>query len=495
MRRLLFFGLICFCMQAKAQLMDWGTPQKVAARNFYCRFIGFNTDGYYYLRCRKPDFKSEVSLEKYSRTLTMEWSRQLNSSKVAEVLQKVMVMDRSIVVIRSQENYATGYTELSSRHISFDGDDQGGYNILFQIRSSSFYEDADADIFSFTVDQQANRFAISYVLQAEKKRAQVAYNVYGEEGSLVSSGGYPYAGKSSDFFLSSLMLKDGHLFALSCYHDESKKTPEEVYNYDVLVFSLENKDKISLIPLSMESKIQSDIEFYLDTARNKMLLVGFYSEKKSTSAAGVVFYTMPLDSPEKLTASFTPFSKELLTKIIGEKGSDKEKEMQDFVVHRLVPRSDGGIILVSECFYIEKQPYNSFTSGVQGIGAPQPMVRNVYNYDEVLVFSLNADGSVDWWQAISKNQNSVNDGGYNLSIATLVKKEHIHIFFNLNNKNSNEIMEYSISNDGKMTDKILLKSANYYIDFAPRQSRQIASGSILMPVMKDRKFNLLKLTY
>lgn len=48
--------------------------------------------------------------------------------------------------------------------------------------------------------------------------------------------------------------------------------------------------------------------------------------------------------------------------------------------------------------------------------------------DEVLIFSLDSNAFIDWWQVITKNQNSINDDGYNLSIATLVKKDMIYIF-------------------------------------------------------------------
>ncbi len=166
------------------------------------------------------------------------------------------------------------------------------------------------------------------------------------------------------------------------------------------------------------------------------------------------------------------------------------------MVNRIVPRSDGGLLLIAECFYIEKQAYNSYSSGIQGV-APQPttVFRNIYNYDEILVFSIEPNASIDWWQVITKNQNSVNDEGYNLSIASLVKKDKVYIFYNLNYHNSNEILEYSINSNGKMKNKILFKSTNYYIDFAPRQCHQIATGSMLIPLIKDRKFNLLKLTY
>ncbi len=485
---LLFVTLI-----TQAQLMDWGNPQKLASRNYYCKFIGFNNGGYYYLRCKKTDFRNDITIEKYSHGLTLLWSKAINNFRLNEVIQQVVLMQNKLLIISSEENFNTGLTELKTLALSFDGETGSEYSQLFQVKTSAFYDDDPADRFGIKLNQKKNILVVCYLTQGEKKHAVLNYNIFTESSVGIGSGGYAYANQTNQFFINEILVDNLTIYCLVSYNDIRKNT-EEIYLHDLIAFNY-NAQTFLRIPILLEGKIQSDLGLCLDTMHHMLKLAGFYSEKKSTSAAGVALYSLPLEEPEHYTVSYMPFPKELISKIIGERASEKTREMEDFVVNRVVPRSDGGLLLIAECFYIEKQPYNTYSSGIQGVPPQQSLLRNIYNYDEVLLFSLDSNAIMDWWQVITKNQNSINDDGYNLSIATLVKKDMIYVFFNLNYHNSNEIMEYSINSNGKMRNKILFKSTNYYIDFAPRQSRQIATGGMLMAMVKDRKFNLLKLTY
>jgi hypothetical protein len=493
MRRLILLLGLFLTLGTQAQLMDWGNPQKLASRNFYCHFVGFNADGYYYLRCKKPDFKNEVTIEKYSRSLNLAWSKSISTLRFTETLVEAFLLKNKIIVISSEENYSNGFTELKATSITFDGEISGAAENLIQVKTSALYEESD-ERFKFNTDEKGSMFSVCYVTQSDKKYASLNYNLFNDAFQNVGSGGYPYTSRTEQFFINSILFRDYKLYCLVSYGESGKKSSDDIYQHDVVLVNNTLKT-FTKIPVVLEGKIQSDLGMYVDTARNTLQLAGFYSEKKSLSAAGVVVYNLPLENPESYSAAFTPFPKELLSKIIGERGSERTKEVEDFVVNRIVPRSDGGLVIVAECFYIEKQPYNNYTSGIQGI-TPQPTIfRNVYNYDEVLLLSLDSAATLDWWQVITKNQNSINDDGYNLSIATLVKKDMIYVFYNMNYHNSNEILEYKVSSNGTMKNKILFKSTNYYIDFTPRQCAQVAAGSLLLPMIKDRKFNLLKLTY
>ncbi len=487
--------LLIATLGTQAQLMDWGTPQKLASRNFFCKFIGFNHDSYYYLRCKKSDFKSEVSIEKYSRNLSLVWTKPINTGRYGETLEEVLLMQNRLIVLLTSDNYNNGNTELNALELSFDGV-LGTVSVpVFQIRTASFYDTEPVHRFIIRMNTNADAFAVCCVTQSDRKIAGVNYNLIDASLTIIGSGGYSYNARSEQFFINDIAINNSDIYCLVSYHESGKRNQEDIYLHDVIGLFSTTKTS-SKIPVVLEGKIQSDLGIYIDTAHQNIQLTGFYSEKKSTSAAGVALYTLPLSHPEDISASFTPFPKELIARILGERASERIREVEDFVVNRIVPRSDGGLLLIAECFYIEKQAYNSYSSGIQGV-APQPttVFRNIYNYDEILVFSIESNASIDWWQVITKNQNSVNDEGYNLSIASLVKKDKVYIFYNLNYHNSNEILEYSISSNGKMKNKILFKSTNYYVDFAPRQCHQIATGSMLIPLIKDRKFNLLKLTY
>ena len=494
MRAFLLYLLFFISLETQAQLMDWGYPQKLASKNFYCKFIGFNNGGYYYIRSKKSDFRGDITIEKYSANLSLQWSKPIQSYKLNEIVLQVLLMQNGILIISAEENYSSGFTEVKSLALSPEGELAAQNSHLFQVKTSAFYDDDPFERFILKVNELRNLYVVCYLMEGEKKQAVINYNLFSETSISIGPGGYAYNTRTDQFFINEILINNFTIYCLVSYNDINKKNSDLEYLHDVLALNYNSKI-FSRIPIVLEGKIQSDLGICIDTLNNALKLTGFYSEKKSTSAAGIAIYTLPLDDPEHYSSGFMPFPKELLARIIGERASEKTREVEDFVVHRIVPRSDGGLLLIAECFYIEKQPYNSYTSGVQGITPQQTIIRNIYNYDEIMVFSLDSMATIDWWQVIVKNQNSVNDNGYNLSFTSLVKRDMIYIFFNLNYHNSNEIMEYSINSNGKMRNKILFKSTNYYIDFAPRQSSQIATGSILMPLVKDRKFNLLKLTY
>lgn len=492
-RTLLFILFTGIGLGIHAQVMDWGAPQKIIARNAYCKFVGNTRNAYYYLRGKKTDFKNDLTLEKYNRDLVLEWSKSLPLSRYSAICRGVLLTTEGIVVIESDENFNSGLTEVGCFTMNESGEVSSSYTGLFKVKTAAFYNDDDDERFMVRQNAAGTAFAVVYTLQPERKQPQTEYNIFSASGQPVTSGGYVYPLRADPFFINDVIFEHGNLFMLTSYHENGKRIPDGNYQHDVIRL-LSSGNTAERISVSLENKIQSDLGIYYDTLLNRLQLTGFYSEKKSTSAAGVACYTLP-DNSNTINSAFTPFPKELLAKIIGERNSEKEKEMEDFVVNKIVPRSDGGLILIAECYYIERQPYNTYSSGIQGIGTQQAIVRNVFNYDEVLVFSMRADAAIDWWQVIPKKQSTVNDFGFTSSIATLVKKDLLYIFFNLNYHNSNEVMEYSIRNNGKMKNRILFKSSSYYIEFAPRECRQISSGSILMPFAKDRKFNLLKLTY
>ena len=492
--RYLFFSifLLVTCL-APAQILDWGNAQKIGSRNYFCKYIGYNNDGYYYLRSKRPDFKSDITIEKYGLNLNLLWSKNVGNDRSERAILEVVLLQNKLLVFLKEDDYASGFTDVKSISVSFDGAVELAATTLFQTKLSAFFNEDGSDRYTIKTNEEKSEFMFGYVLQSEKNIPTLNYNVFAENGSYKASGGYAYTIKVDQFYINDLVLNNNFIYVLISYN-EPKKTDINTYYHDVLSINSSTQATVKT-PVVLEGKIQSDLGIYLDTANQSLQLTGFYSEKKSTSAAGIAVYTMPLSDPSKYNVAFTAFPKALLAKIIGERASERTKEVEDFVVNRIVPRSDGGILLIAECFYIEKQPYNNYTSGIQG-AAPQPtIIRSVYNYDEVLVISIEPDSKIDWWQVITKNQNSVNDEGYNLSIATMVKKEIIYVFFNVGYRNNNDIMEYSISSNGKMKNRVLFKSTSYYIDFTPRQSAQIASGSVLMPLVKDRKFNLLKITY
>lgn len=82
------------------------------------------------------------------------------------------------------------------------------------------------------------------------------------------------------------MLHEYNVYTLISYNDINRKNTDDIFLHDLVIMNGATK-AFTKIPILLEGKIQSDLGFYLESNPNKMQLTGFYSEKKSTSAAGV----------------------------------------------------------------------------------------------------------------------------------------------------------------------------------------------------------------
>ncbi len=287
--RLYFLYILFFLsLTSKAQLMDWGNPQKLISRNFYCKFVGANGGGYYYLRCKKPDFKNDVSIEKYSRSLSLLWSKNINNARAGEVLQDVLLMKNKLLIINAEENYSNGFTELKAAPLSFDGDIGSQFANLFQVKSSAFYNDNNDDRFTIRLNEQKTVFVVCYLLQAEKRQASLNYNLFNETIDNIGSGGYAYTNRTDQFFINDIRLYNYTVYSLVSYSEPNKKNPEDVFLHDLIAINL-TSGTFSRVPVVLEGKIQSDLGIYIDTIHQSIQLTGFYSEKKSTSAAGITY--------------------------------------------------------------------------------------------------------------------------------------------------------------------------------------------------------------
>jgi hypothetical protein len=190
------------------------------------------------------------------------------------------------------------------------------------------------------------------------------------------------------------------------------------------------------------------------------------------------------------TRTFSKFSKDIMVDLIGERHEEDESEAYEFEQLKAVPMSHGGITVVSERASMSSEEDVIYVNGI-----PQNTSRNIYNFDEVFVLSLDSSGKIVWHKMINKSQSSMNDGGYYSSVIVGVTQDNIHIIFNDKMRGNGNVMQYSINGKGVMSDVILLRSDREYLSVIPAESKQISSNKLLIPVSRDKKFALLKLIY
>ncbi len=103
---------------------------------------------------------------------------------------------------------------------------------------------------------------------------------------------------------------------------------------------------------------------------------------------------------------------------------EKGSEMENFYLDNIVPRNDGGILLIGEQYYVTTSTYRDMYGYWYTI--------NYYHYDDVIITSISPDGKVEWSSVVYKRQVSDNPG--QLSYFDMVTGEFLYLFYEYREK-------------------------------------------------------------
>ncbi|MCB0382282.1 MAG: hypothetical protein KDD05_02980 [Psychroserpens sp.] len=183
------------------------------------------------------------------------------------------------------------------------------------------------------------------------------------------------------------------------YRDRKAKTNHE--KFQVHAFKSSNGFEKEVIDIAFTDKEIINCEMLADE-NGKVRLVGFYSSVRDNGKAnkelkGVYASVVDVNTKTVDQLKFNEFDYDTKVKLIGERRAKKGKDVKPlYSTHSLIQKSDGGLILLSEYQLI-------IVGRSSGIG-PLQITPITHINNEIIVTSINADGSVDWANVIPKKQ-------------------------------------------------------------------------------------------
>ena len=163
---------------------------------------------------------------------------------------------------------------------------------------------------------------------------------------------------------------------------------------------------------------------------------------------------------------------------------------EDFSLKTCVPQSDGGLLIIAEQKDISSESDIYIINGIS-----QSTAKNIYKFNEILSLSYDNEYHPQWRQRITKNQITINDGGYFSSAALFVNKKYTQLLYNDQFRNSGEVVQYTMYNTGQTNSQKLIKTELDYLAIIPDGAKQVSSNTLIVPTYKNRRFSLLKLIY
>lgn len=248
---------------------------------------------------------------------------------------------------------------------------------------------------------------------------------------------FPYRNKKLNFFDQHLS-SSGDLFVLAResnnvnnFQWRHENNPEQIR-----VFKVEDGELIDF-KVNQSEFILSEINV-VSSDQGELIFSGLYSEDEFSGIRGIFFIKMDTTGKTK-TKKFHEFSTNFMLSGKSEWMRNSAKKtnylgqvvegLGNFKMQDLQKTADNGYVGVAEHFEIEKR--------FSGAGTPGTTNRTdtYFFFDDIIVYKLDSVGALEWVKRIPKSQNSINDGGYYLSIVQALSSDFLYILFNDNTKN------------------------------------------------------------
>ena len=490
---------------------SFGPLYKLERKYYISELIGHH-DGYFYILKKKRKSSEIVVLDKFSENnLTLVSSKEFKLPRVKDEktgLREVYIFGGKIVffVTRYDRDEKISYAYNCSVDL-----DLNEMSELKEIDKVEIKNSRQSPGFNFILSKDEKKILVQHNFPFEKyNNEKFSYIVYDTTFSVIWKKEIELPYKDKIFKVNDYILDDStNIHLLSQISPEPEKGDQNlkgVPNNNYLIISYFPKEnKIKEMDINLSNKWVSSVT--LDIAPTGDLVAGgFYSNTQYFSIAGT-FYLRIDDSTRNITAQgLKAFEKDFMMEFLPERKVKKGKELSDFYFDHFVLREDGSALLVAEQYYMITNYYWD----------PYLYTYNYtyqYYYNDIILVSIAADGTIQWNKKIPKRQLSSNDDGFYSSYAFGTNGTDAVIVYNDHPDNVAKIKGgqesertmtkpwkaqatyVKVDKDGNLTYQSLFPASKDNLILRPKVYFQTNSSSLILMGMKGSNYRFGKLSF
>lgn len=237
----------------------------------------------------------------------------------------------------------------------------------------------------------------------------------------------------------------------------------------------------------------------VSTQRDIAYIAASYKSAKNKNDIGMYYQIIDFRTNTVLLSTKLPFSDELLQKSQTNEFKTWQDKASLIKPKRIVPRSDGGFVLITEGEYkitkTERMSVNNF--GYYNATPYMPAVRYIdqNHYYDIGVFSINTDGTLDWQSNMPKSQISENDDGYYSSFAFFEANNVLKFLYNEDFYNNGNFVEYNVNPNGLTKRQSMMNSEKQDLVMVPLKAKQLDGHTIIIPSEQKRNLQFVVFQY
>jgi len=282
-----------------------------------------------------------------------------------------------------------------------------------------------------------------------------------------------------------------------------------------LMIKFAQADTLMQKELDIEKTPLDELQVKADNANKRYILTSLYAKERRGSIEGFYFYIWSKTEGCPVFINTYAVTDEIRKDARGD--ASMKMAFDDFFIRNIITRRDGGFIVGSEAFYTTSR-FNNWNRWDYLYGSPfsssyynnnyySPYFNNSfwnsrysnnqsvrYHADNVVLFSFNAKGQLEWSTVIAKSQ--FNDETDDLiSYQVMNTGDQLHFLTNMQERRNNLLTDYSISKEGAMTRNPTLKNLDKGYEFMPKYGKQVSARQMIVPCLYRNYICFAKIDY
>ena len=460
-------------------MLQWSNPVKLKGSAVFTKVIGENEKGIFLMRYRNRFYSKNIILERYNHLLLLDETRNIDLKNAR--LMKIYMTSKGILLVKSKYNKTSQQNDLSSQWYDLDLKPIGKPTLLASTFPAEF---GDRGNFRLRISDNLKLISLLYTEKSENKNILLHHKLLSinQETVVAKSFELPYDYQS--FMIQDFLVNNDSTVNFFCKSvvKERKKIVSSTHR----LFRLSDTTLTDFVVAEGLPLKTSKLTY--DRQNDRAKVVAFYGVEDDYGIVGTLIFHLN-DSNTRGIESLGVFGEEFINDV---KVNDRNDGAisEGYGIIDAIPRSDGGIMIIAEQKEIATEDDIILVNGI-----PQSTSKNIYNFNEILLINYDDSTFIDWHKVITKNQTTVNDGGYYSSIVVYIGDKFVQLLYNDQLRNSGDVMQYTIYNNGYEVSSKLLKTELDFVAIIPIESKQVASNKLIIPTSKNRRFSLLKLVY
>jgi len=451
----------------------------------YTKIIGFTESGYFILSANngydvsgeRVGFKSpKYKLGFVGKDLKLAWEKPVDSRVENGIVRMVSFLNEKAMVLTSTWSKSTSKLTYSAFCIDEKGDLRGEWNTLSEIEFKK-----EPLYFGSSTSLRKERFMI-YAAAEVESGMQLSVLVFNKEMEIVTRTEEMVRQPTRNFSIEQCAVSDSGKAILLGLRTEKQKALSSKRDNTWYAYTFSN-NRITEMPLGRGRDV-TYLNLVIDEFRNEAVLTGFYSDKESFVGAGILHGRMKLEGDTTILSQYISIDASQNLRLKGARNNGESGGLATFPVRKTIPRGDGGVAIIAESAYTTEYSYfDSFS---------QTYTRRLeYNFGDIVVFSLNNVGNLQWSASVNKEQSSMDDGGIFSSYCMLVGSHRLDFLFSEPISKKAKVLRGTVSHQG-IPDKVVPVQLPEGTLLLSEGGKQVSENSVVIPALIKRKLHLIR---